>query len=153
MGIPHADLARAVSRQMKNLQLQSADLQRVAVLDNQVHLDRPVPVLAHDLRVGKTEAFARLQVEVSEHFFRRRVEARQVFGARDEHRIFDDRPVERMCDHLGAVALLENGGIAGVVVVEVGNEDILEVVLFLIELLDEEGPHAVVVLRGCHSVT
>jgi hypothetical protein len=52
-----------------------------------------------------------------------------------------------MSDDLCAVTLLQHCGIAGMIVVEMRDQDVFEVVLFPIEQLNQEVAHAVGVFR------
>ena len=78
------------------------------MLDLEVDLDRKVPVAFDDRRVGQAEALARGEIEILERVLRLDAEAADHLAPEDEERVLDDRPVMRMADDLGAVALLDH---------------------------------------------
>ena len=119
-----ANVAGAMPGQVHHLQFQTAAIQRIAILHVDIDLDRKVPVLADNLGVGKAETFALAQIEILQHLLGGRAEACDVLAPRDDQRVLDDRLVERMGHDLCTVALLEHLGVAGVVVVEMGNDDV-----------------------------
>ncbi len=131
--VPDPDMAGAVSGEVDDLELQAAHIEDVAVLDRLIDLDREVPIFPDDLGVGQPEAFPGLQIEVLEHLFGRDAEAGDVVAPGHDHRVLDDRAVERMAHDLGAIALLDHVGVADMVVMEVGDDDVFERVLLFVQ--------------------
>jgi hypothetical protein len=112
-----------------------------------IDFDRAVPVFVHDRRVGKAEAFARAQIKILQHQLRRGSEASYVRPAGHQHRIFDNWSIQRVTNDRGTETLFEHERVADVIVMEMGDEEVFQIVFFAIQLLDQKLAHSIVVFR------